>query len=476
MSQQSGQTYRRPRRGRPRCAACETCRAKKVKCDERTPICTRCDRLQLPCHWPRESSHASALGPTLDGTSLVHQFVPSGGLQEHYPLSPRTIASLCPRLPNKSHGGSGIPMGEYYVGDMAHLTPGSDTSLVSSLGEIWNFDFTSNFLEDVTGQESIINDSLFSNRTDDVNRSRPGSKGNYSYQTISQGTIPRLITGDSLLLNTCLEINEGDQRALDHYQHWYIRRRVVKAPEWSTYGCILRVASQKPIILHLLIAVSALEMSHLDSIPSEQMQVSKNHFRSGADMLVKGIDSSNRYGPADILLALFLIYNHMTGRERIDPYAIDRLSATALAHIAHVMPTRDSSTFTSVDSVSPVADPDHSLVCRIIILLCWNDAVAAFQGFGGHVAGLLCTRPDEIRYVFAQQVNTLATFWGNQYPAQEMAHDLQHVAIMEFGNETMCLLQAVNQLSYQCPSKDGTAGNELQQKITDLGTVSLTSL
>ncbi|KAF7540152.1 hypothetical protein G7054_g1554 [Neopestalotiopsis clavispora] len=298
------------------------------------------------------------------------------------------------------------------------MAPESDTSLISSLGELWNFDSTNNFWEDVTGQTSLVDDSLFSNYTENVISSRPMSKEGYRNQNTSQNTIPRLIAGDSLLLITCLEINEGDQRALDHYQHWYIRKRVVKAPEWSTYGCILRIASQKPIILHLLIAVSALEMSHLDSTPSEQMQVSASHFRSGTDMLVKGIDSSNQYGASDILLALFLIYNHMTGRERIDPYAVDRLSATALRHVTRVMPTRKPRTSASVDGSSPASDPDHSLLCRIIILLCWNDAVSAFQGFGGHVAGLLCTRPDEIRYVFAQQVNTLAAFWGAQYPAQ----------------------------------------------------------
>lgn len=35
---------------------CFTCRAKKVKCDEQTPECRRCERLDLRCEWTKSTA------------------------------------------------------------------------------------------------------------------------------------------------------------------------------------------------------------------------------------------------------------------------------------------------------------------------------------------------------------------------------------------------------------------------------------
>lgn len=40
-------------------AGCETCRARKVRCDERHPICYNCDRLGLPCTPPGNTKDPS---------------------------------------------------------------------------------------------------------------------------------------------------------------------------------------------------------------------------------------------------------------------------------------------------------------------------------------------------------------------------------------------------------------------------------
>ena len=44
-------------------AGCETCRARKVRCDERHPICYNCDRLGLPCTPSGNTKDASLASP-----------------------------------------------------------------------------------------------------------------------------------------------------------------------------------------------------------------------------------------------------------------------------------------------------------------------------------------------------------------------------------------------------------------------------
>lgn len=36
------------------CQACETCRAKKIKCDESRPTCRYCRKRKLPCQYRKE--------------------------------------------------------------------------------------------------------------------------------------------------------------------------------------------------------------------------------------------------------------------------------------------------------------------------------------------------------------------------------------------------------------------------------------
>lgn len=81
---------KRPRYTRSK-AGCLTCRAKKIKCDEVKPICTRCEHAQRECTWPTETQRkkiprrvrSSASPPSLPAVAIEtgvytqHSFPPS---------------------------------------------------------------------------------------------------------------------------------------------------------------------------------------------------------------------------------------------------------------------------------------------------------------------------------------------------------------------------------------------------------------
>ncbi|KAL1743849.1 hypothetical protein HDZ31DRAFT_64657 [Schizophyllum fasciatum] len=99
---------------------CLTCRAKKVKCDEAKPVCTRCAHGQRECTWPnpRQAGKASDASDAADGRSSTTSSSPPVSEPPTPPIrtstSPlrrqTTIASpAVPRQPRRASIESALP-------------------------------------------------------------------------------------------------------------------------------------------------------------------------------------------------------------------------------------------------------------------------------------------------------------------------------------------------------------------------------
>ncbi|KKP02843.1 C6 zinc finger domain-containing protein [Trichoderma harzianum] len=93
--------YRRQRAGTPKSRfGCLTCKARRVKCDERKPICARCEKARIVCNGyiqpePRRSMEAtsSPLHPLLPRVSTVNK--PSERILSQLPRSFSGLPTVC---------------------------------------------------------------------------------------------------------------------------------------------------------------------------------------------------------------------------------------------------------------------------------------------------------------------------------------------------------------------------------------------
>ncbi|KAH8671592.1 fungal-specific transcription factor domain-containing protein [Xylariales sp. PMI_506] len=92
-SMEESNSGQRPLRSR---VGCTECRRKKVKCDFKQPVCTRCTR------WPRyckyETNFVSFTGPTEENNQLSPIFPATSGTASRQPSSPTQVTMLIPAL------------------------------------------------------------------------------------------------------------------------------------------------------------------------------------------------------------------------------------------------------------------------------------------------------------------------------------------------------------------------------------------
>lgn len=93
--------YRRQRAGKPKSRlGCLTCKARRVKCDERKPVCVRCEKAQMVCNGyirpelrRKMEATSSPLHPLLPRASTVTK--PSQRLLNQLPRSFNGLPAVC---------------------------------------------------------------------------------------------------------------------------------------------------------------------------------------------------------------------------------------------------------------------------------------------------------------------------------------------------------------------------------------------
>ncbi|PVF98228.1 hypothetical protein CPB86DRAFT_774944 [Serendipita vermifera] len=108
----AGGARKRPKYTRSK-KGCLTCRSKKIKCDERHPICTRCEHGHRECTWPeavlprRPKGAMRGVGNEDEEIGLVdeegrRQSIPGSAVSTHFPPPSSTTSSHFPGISNNS--------------------------------------------------------------------------------------------------------------------------------------------------------------------------------------------------------------------------------------------------------------------------------------------------------------------------------------------------------------------------------------
>jgi len=439
---------------------CDTCRTKKVKCDEKRPNCARCARLRLTCNWLAERIplHAKRRGvgslKTRDETWTSKPILPAltdlntGDGKDSHDLSMEFLLDPPPLGPEQGIDDwweNGDPDFQSNAWLPVHELSGLDDS--NDVQPNMNFDHP----EPIAG-----NNGAPLQATTSMFMGQP-----LSYYHIS---LPNSLT---------LSTNEHD--ALRHYQTTFSLYRTTKDPKWSTHKVLLSFGSQNAMVMHLLLAVSINDQS-LRRREEHAAEVAQSHFRAGALMLTDLMANYTESDHVPLMAAYFFLYLYMSKRKSIAPQRLKQLSLTVLEFVkSHELDARCLGRSTSL----PQSEASHldafkyrSVLARLIMWTFDEDVKCSFQGHGGDFARYLTAKGERTKEVYDASRNALITHWGADYPNSQMLDDDQNSTVLEFLWAMMAVWQDINDLTQHPDSITSGLDNRIEQSFALLQVVS----
>lgn len=426
------QSVPRRRLGRPRTNACDACRSAKVKCDERHPDCSRCSRLELQCSW---------------SPKRTEPIVTRASSEKKRTILPKPAAQKTPS--NDKGEPSNSPSA-----DITHEAAGNTPNCTvwdQSLDEVALPPQPGSDLDIWTGPCSDFSSLLYSS----------------------------CLFMHDIVLDESLILSGGEYQALSHYQNTFISARILRTPRWSMLGCIFQAVSNVPMAMHLLIAISSMDLNQRSPRPVISVSVNRTHFRKGSEMLVQLMSLANEPHHFSTLSSWFFLYLYMTHRDVLDKKAVDQLSIAILNYIKryNLDSMSAGTTLGEKSLVSAWQDPclstEPGLVGRLLLFLASEDIRVGFEECGGHLAKYLLGRDDLYWRIFSQQRYILERHWGQSYPEYEAMCDLETTAAIELGNRVGLLFHKLNELSRMDSEEAKPLDLEIEKGIRELETVFL---
>jgi hypothetical protein len=425
---------------------CETCRRRKVKCDEIHPYCTECTRLRFSCRWsqgkrqPMKTTRRG-FGPvkSRDSTWIPRPIVPIP--------STSTVAECVPTMTTVAS-----PPSQSDWDGLVFSDGGS-----SSSEWLQDFDRNSEALTFSTSPDHFLgleNSQLLSpcqNFPDLEQLFKNYESSNYSMSDRVLEMFPSPSLSDyHMTLPNSLTLTNNEHEALRHYQTTYSLYRTTKDPNWSTHKVLLRMGSQDNMIMHLLLAVSLNDYS-LRRGNSSSSPDAENHFQAGAQLLIRTTTDTAGSDSVTMMAAYFFIYLYMSKRRSTAPQRLSQLSSTVLDYVKKhnlvsscIKPATKAgqSDVTSITSIH-----NRSLLARLIMWTLDEDIKCSFQGSGGHFARYLAVRDTQTKEIYDASRNALGDHWGSDYPHTQVLDDDQNSTVLEFLWAMMPLWQDINDLS-----------------------------
>ncbi|KAF4947673.1 hypothetical protein FGADI_10244 [Fusarium gaditjirri] len=385
---------------------CQTCRVKKVKCDETRPICRRCIRLGFTCDYTR---------------------LPRKKYTRRVIASPAASASSPANLAASGDAAS--------TPSTSFTTPGDH----SYSGEAYSGGFEGGPLSDT--------------QSADVSLPPPN--------TIS-------ISDDGLALDLspdCAAILYPSDHSAIHFFRFVLPGMVgTRISMHSGPGLVWKLAQQSPMVLHMVCAVSGQSWSEKTTGSESDAEFRRlraiQHYRDGLQMLATAtqIPSEITYLPPVLAtLWLMLLYEvkfgdgcgsgfdaHLRGATTI---LLGRSQANGSPSSEHHIPhTIEAEGFCAVS-------------CKILIWLSHADGGSVLNGFGGAFNNLLGesslsmsdieaqNRLERARKLQKRSVLANYDLWGRSYPQTELLEDLQCTELSCFDAESAQLKFMVGALA-----------------------------
>jgi hypothetical protein len=282
----------------------------------------------------------------------------------------------------------------------------------------------------------------------------------------------------NIVLSPSFEVTSKENQALHHYKTYLAKKGVTKNVLWSSHMVMLCYGSQTPMVMHLLIAVSLIDLAVLQHDDEAKCFAAQQHFRAGAYLLIETMNSGAELDHVLVLTAFFFLYKFMENKKDIDATAMTQLSKTVRDHItkynldmvsAKPLPSHLASTEIAVTVILP--RDKREFLAKLIVLLFYQDVKAALQGCGGSLANHLHSDPEQTSEIYQHSTTSLESSWGTEYPESEIVDDLENGPILKFLCDVMALYTDVN-VACQLPQGAVTEAEKVEEKITRLEDVS----
>ena len=242
-----------------------------------------------------------------------------------------------------------------------------------------------------------------------------------------------------------------EDQALHYYRTHFPTIMTTKNVLWSTHMVMLRHGSQTPMVVHLLIATSLINLGAAQHYDDALCHAAQEHSRAGFHLLRRAMDSGSEPDHTSILTAFFFLYQYMAKQKLTDARGVTELSRALCNYIktngldtlcANFQPPSVSGKQVTIRS--PISRCTRECLARLVVWLFYEDVAASVRGYGGSLAHHLCAEPEQTSEIYQQSTTSLESAWGSDYPESEIIDDIENGPILQFLYEVMTLYTKVN--------------------------------
>lgn len=119
-----------------------------------------------------------------------------------------------------------------------------------------------------------------------------------------------------------MELSKNDRTALDHYQKAFSIYRTTKVPRWSTHRLLLDLASDNPMIMHFILAVSINDVCYRQG--NESSEGAKTHFRMAIQDLLPMIRDDSEQDYKLMMAAFLFLYLYIPKQKILPPETVNQ--------------------------------------------------------------------------------------------------------------------------------------------------------
>ncbi|KAL4787101.1 hypothetical protein BJX76DRAFT_354511 [Aspergillus varians] len=443
-------TTERPKRSK---TGCTTCRAKKVKCDEQRPDCSRCRRLRLNCRWESDR-------PSLRERRQGHGTIRLRTGWQPSPITPRRSLAT----PESGQSGPTSLQSTVETNDESLFAPaethGSDIFAFAGLLDDNPSTLPSAPIPMAPSWEELCGSWPWP-LVDHYRAAVPSPLA--AWTSITPPPVPCSVPLTSL-----------EHRALDHYSNAFSISFTRKHPRWSTLSVLRSVGFGEPVVMNFLLAVSLNDLWCRGMQNERELHLAaQRYYQAGTDLLA---EMKNELSASTVTIAankhvyimasFWFVYMYKTATPDVDVDFIRRLGIAVADHICKYrldelcsssssLPlletqTRDQAAQPSSDSPASLLAPttcsagDGSLIALMMICLYYQDLKHGFYHCGGKLAAQLNSNKLGMGRIYDLARNALALYWGTNYPISELVDDSETYAMLKFLCELNILLEDLN--------------------------------
>ncbi|KAM0180829.1 hypothetical protein ACHAPF_002122 [Botrytis cinerea] len=440
-----------PRRGLRSRSGCMTCRRARVRCDEKHPICERCNRLGLNCSYQ----------PFVSRNERGRQ---------HREARERTIPVQI--IPN-------------VVASLPHPTPADVNEFLHAVEDevfpdMWSMhEWTTNMGHGFILPEGSFNLEIFDGLAS-VNKETCTTSHSSPFQPLRALDLvgrDNVVFQDDYYAQGCvtlhfpnlrhsnpLKLSPSEKRAVEHYEKTLSLKFTTKNPTWSTQQIYICLGAQDPLIMHLLLAISFRDLYFKDK-DNELHDLAQKHFRAGIGRLLTAISEEESPHHLSIMAAFWFLY--MLGSSQIHAGigTMMLLSKVVCDYVqTHVVGLLDLDPINKrhEDPPPPFHLRDQSLLARVTIWMFYADVGFCFCYRGGDLARYLCIDTKNIPKIVDMGRAVLALNFDREYPPDQAADDSQNLEVLDLLWKSAMMCQLVNDLDQNIPS------DEIEQQFCEL--------